>query len=51
MSKQFDRHKIVFSFTNKVIPEELLAENLAYIRMVCSVFLKDLRKLDKWRTK
>jgi len=27
------------------------AENLAYLSMVCSVSLKHLRKLDKWRTK
>ena len=34
-----------------MIAKELLAENLAYLSMVCSVSLKHLRKLDKWRTK
>jgi len=32
-------------------PKELLAENLTYLSMVCSVSLKHLRKLNKWKTK
>ena len=44
---QFDRQKIV---TDKVVLKELLAENLAYLSIVCSVSLKHLKKLDKWRT-
>lgn len=29
----------------------LLADNSAYLSMVCSVSLNNLRKLDKWNTK
>lgn len=36
-------HQPLFFETNKLIPKELLPENL-----VCGVFLKNLRKLDKW---
>lgn len=37
-----------------MIPKEMLCaitQNLAYVGMVCSVSLKKVRKLDKWRTK
>lgn len=47
---EFNRDKIVFC-TNKGISKELLAENLEYLCMVCSLALKNLRKLGKWRTK
>lgn len=44
MISQCDVHKIVFIFTNKVIPKELLAQNVAW----CA---KHLKKLDKWSTR
>lgn len=40
------QHKINFA-----IPIELLAKNLAYLRIICSVSWKKSRKLDKQRRK
>lgn len=34
-----------------MICRELKAENLAHLCMMCGVFLRDLKKLDKWRIK
>lgn len=33
--------------TNKVIPKQPLAKNLVHVRIMCSVSLKNLWKLDK----
>lgn len=38
-------------FLHQEVPKELLTENLAYFSMVCSESLKNLKKLDKWKTK
>lgn len=38
-------------FLHQEVPKELLTENLAYFSMVCSGSLKNLKKLDKWKTK
>lgn len=43
LKKSFTSATRLFFETNKLIPKELLPENL-----VCGVFLKNLRKLDKW---
>lgn len=41
-----------YTLTNKVIPKEVWVENLvSSLSMVCSVSLKRLRKLEKWKTK
>lgn len=42
---------ITLHFCTKLIPKELWVETLAYLCMVCSVSLKNLRKLDEWKTK
>lgn len=34
-----------------MIPAALIAGKLAYLHIVCGVFLKKLRKPDKWRRK
>lgn len=34
----------------KGYPEELLAQNMSYLSTVCSVSLKHLGKLNRWRT-
>lgn len=34
-----------------MIPNDVLAKRAAYFSFVCSVSLKNLRKLDKWKKK
>lgn len=48
MSKiiKFDRHKIT-----KKVTAQVNTDNLAYLVIICSFSLKDLRKLDMWVSK
>lgn len=34
-----------------MIHNKILAENMSYLDMMCSVSLKNLSQLDNWRTK
>lgn len=43
--------KIFYFCTKKMIHNQILAENMSYLDMMCSVSLKNLSQLDNWRTK
>lgn len=47
---QFERHKTVFLYKQMIL-KELRVEHLTYLRMVSSLVLRKLWKLDKKRTK